>query len=238
MEYSEITDWGQIFQDFHPQGWYGYIKDHVGTIYKVWDHNAKSVADNRTYDSFGNLVSQTGTTKTPLGFQGKYYDQESGLNYFYHRYYNPTIGRFISEDPIGYFGSHDFYNFVYNSPLNNIDPYGLATFKNNCNHPVPYKPEKTCGECKENLKYECPPGATCDVDGVYPANGGNPFKIADGCEAECKGGKLFVICRSIVSRVYQNLFGGQKSDRWMNKEKNRNWPRPTDPTFPPCKTNK
>jgi RHS repeat-associated protein len=125
LEYSEITDWGQIFQDFHPQGWYGYIKDQVGTIYKVWDHNARSVADSRTYDSFGNLISQTGTTKTPLGFQGKYYDQESGLNYFYHRYYNPMLGRFISEDPIGFGGGLNLNAFVNNNPTNSTDPQGL-----------------------------------------------------------------------------------------------------------------
>jgi RHS repeat-associated protein len=125
MEYSEITDWGQIFQDFHPQGWYGYIKDQVGTIYKVWDHNAHQVADNRTYDSFGNLISQTGTTKTPLEFQGKYYDQESGLNYFYHRYYNPAVGRFISEDPITVKRGLNLFEFVRNNALNFKDPLGL-----------------------------------------------------------------------------------------------------------------
>jgi RHS repeat-associated protein len=125
LEYSEITDWGQIFQDFHPQGWYGYIKDHVGTIYKVWDHNAHQVSDNRSYDSFGNLVSQTGTTRTPLGFQGKYYDQESGLNYFYNRYYNPVVGRFINEDPIRFEGGDNFYSFGKNNSIMNVDLYGL-----------------------------------------------------------------------------------------------------------------
>jgi len=69
VNYAEVTNWSQVFENYYPQGWYAYIKDQVGTIYKVWDHNAKSIADDRAYDSFGNLVSQTGSTKTPLGFQ-------------------------------------------------------------------------------------------------------------------------------------------------------------------------
>lgn len=127
VEYSEVTNWPYVLDANYPQGWYGYIKDQVGTIYKVWDLSAKQIADNRTYDSFGNLVSQSGTTKTPLGFQGKYYDSESGLNYFYHRYYNPAIGRFTSEDPIGLNGGFNLNSFVGNSPTNYIDPKGLIT---------------------------------------------------------------------------------------------------------------
>jgi RHS repeat-associated protein len=125
LNYAEVTNWSQVFSDWYPQGWYGYIKDQVGTIYKVWDHNTRTIADSRTYDSFGNLISQSGTTKTPLGFQGKYYDQESGLNYFYHRYYNPTLGRFISEDPIALYGGPNMYEVMGNDGINYRDPLGL-----------------------------------------------------------------------------------------------------------------
>jgi RHS repeat-associated protein len=131
LNYSEVTNWASVLDRFYPQGWYAYIKDQVGTIYKVWDYNAKTIADNRTYDSFGNVVSQTGTTKTPMGFQGKYFDQESGLNYFYHRYYNPAIGRFISEDPVGVNSGLNFFNFAENDALNYIDPLGLDVLTDN-----------------------------------------------------------------------------------------------------------
>jgi RHS repeat-associated protein len=233
LEYSEVTDWSaHIFNPQYNPPWYTYMRDQVGTVYKVYDHRNHSIADSRAYDSFGNLVSQTGTTKTPLGFQGKYYDQESGLNYFYHRYYNPAIGRFTSEDPLGFFVSDNFYNFVENNSVNNTDPFGLAIFKNNCDRPIPYKPEETCGTCNKAKKYSCPPGATCDVDGVYPSDGGNPIKIVDGCEAECKDGKLKIICRSLKSLLGQRLIGGPKSDKWMDKH--QDWPRPNDPVLPPC----
>jgi RHS repeat-associated protein len=127
LEYSEVTNWQRLFEDSYPQGWYSYIKDQVGTIYKVWDQNTKQIVDNRTYDSFGNLINQSGSTKTPLGFQGKYYDAESGLNYFYHRYYNPAIGRFTSEDPIGLLGGLNMYEVMGNDAINSIDPFGLVT---------------------------------------------------------------------------------------------------------------
>ena len=74
LEYSEVSDWSRIFDHQYCQGWYSYMRDQVGTVYKVYDHKNHQIADDRTYDTFGNLVSQTGTTKTPLGFQGKYFD--------------------------------------------------------------------------------------------------------------------------------------------------------------------
>ena len=233
VEMSEVT--GSVF-DTSRKGWYTYVKDQVGTVYKVYSDYHKQIVDTRTYDTFGNLISKIGSSNGNLGFQGKYFDNESGLYYFYNRYYNPINGRFINEDPIGFSGSDNFYRFVENNPINNIDPFGLATFKNNCDRPIPFKPEKTCGECEENKKYECPPGATCDVDGVYPPGGGNPIKIANGCEAECKDGKLIIICRSLRSRLYQRFFCGPRSDKWMNKHPD--WPKPTDPTLPPCATKK
>ena len=110
--------------DASKKGWYTYIKDQVGTVYQVYNDYTKQVVDSRVYDSFGNLTSQTGTSKTNLGFQGKYFDQETGL-YYYHRYYSPSIGRFTTEDPIGFNGGLNFYGFVGNGPVNILDPWGL-----------------------------------------------------------------------------------------------------------------
>lgn len=111
--------------DYSQQGWYSYIKDQVGTIYKVYSHQQQQVADSRTYDVFGNLITQTGTTPGRLGFQSKYLDPESGLYYFYHRYYHPTNGRFINEDPMGLNGGINLFDFVKNDSLNYLDPFGL-----------------------------------------------------------------------------------------------------------------
>jgi RHS repeat-associated protein len=122
VELSEVT--GGMFEQFK-QGWYSYVKDHVGTIYKVYSDYTQQIVETRNYDVFGNMVNQTGSSTDNLGFHSKYYDQESGLNYFYHRYYNPFNGRFINEDLIGLDGGLNCYRFVNNNPIKWIDPYGL-----------------------------------------------------------------------------------------------------------------
>jgi RHS repeat-associated protein len=59
-----------------------------------------------------------------IRFPGQYYDAETGLHYNYHRYYDPSIGRYISADPIGQAGGVNLYSYVGNNPLNWIDPTG------------------------------------------------------------------------------------------------------------------
>ena len=59
-------------------------------------------------------------------FQGRRWDQESGLYYFRNRYYDPATGRFISRDPSGPVDGPNLYAFVNNSPMNLLDPMGLG----------------------------------------------------------------------------------------------------------------
>ena len=58
-------------------------------------------------------------------FQGQQVDEESGLHYNRHRYYDPDTGRFISKDPIGLAGGINVYQYAPN-PIRWIDPLGLA----------------------------------------------------------------------------------------------------------------
>ncbi|EKT7570212.1 RHS repeat-associated core domain-containing protein, partial [Salmonella enterica] len=53
------------------------------------------------------------------------YDDESGLYYNRHRYYNPGQGRYITQDPAGLEGGWNLYTYPLN-PVNRIDPLGLA----------------------------------------------------------------------------------------------------------------
>jgi RHS repeat-associated protein len=50
---------------------------------------------------------------------------ESGPSYYRARYYDPSVGRFISEDPARFGGGNNFYSYVHNRPLNLSDPKGL-----------------------------------------------------------------------------------------------------------------
>ncbi|MCL7930419.1 RHS repeat-associated core domain-containing protein [Halomonas sp. ATCHA] len=60
----------------------------------------------------------------PIRFQGQWHDEESGLYYNRHRYYDPQQGRYINQDPIGLNGGTNLYGYVTN-PTGMVDPLGL-----------------------------------------------------------------------------------------------------------------
>ena len=76
------------------------------------------------YDSFGVEVRSAGSIENPYRYSGEYVDEESGLIYLRYRYYDPSIGRFISEDPI--MDGLNWYVYGNNNPIMYIDPWGLA----------------------------------------------------------------------------------------------------------------
>ncbi|MHB1173905.1 MAG: RHS repeat-associated core domain-containing protein [Sulfuriferula sp.] len=80
-----------------------------------------------TFWAFGETQSTTGTPVSRLKFTGRE-DDGTGLYQYRARYYDPTIGRFISEDPKGFAGSgSNWYAYVGNNPINANDPSGFDT---------------------------------------------------------------------------------------------------------------
>jgi len=77
------------------------------------------------YLPFGQADVTIGTVENNLRFAGQYFDQETGLHYNYHRYYDPKLGRYLRADPIGLLGGINLYSYVQNNPINLIDPLGL-----------------------------------------------------------------------------------------------------------------
>jgi RHS repeat-associated protein len=61
----------------------------------------------------------------PIRFQGQQFDEESGLHYNRHRYYDPKLGRYVTQDPIGLGGDVNSYEYVVQNPVNLADPEGL-----------------------------------------------------------------------------------------------------------------
>ena len=104
-----------------------YQLDHLGT--PIAAHNAKGEAVwTAEYEAWGRICKETVSdglkTNIPFRFQGQYYDEESGLHYNRFRYYDPEIGRFVSQDPIGLDGGLNIYVYVKN-PVQWVDPSGL-----------------------------------------------------------------------------------------------------------------
>jgi len=80
-----------------------------------------------TYDAFGRATVDSASTVTNnLRYPGQYYDAESGLHYNWMRFYDPSVGRYTTWDPIGLRGGKNIYTYVYGNTLMYVDPYGLC----------------------------------------------------------------------------------------------------------------
>ncbi|MCX8959102.1 type IV secretion protein Rhs [Erwinia psidii] len=80
---------------------------------------------SRQTDGFYRLSGHASLTHQPLRYAGQYADSETGLHYNLFRYYDPQVGRFTVQDPIGLAGGWNLYQYAPN-PLGWIDPLGLA----------------------------------------------------------------------------------------------------------------
>ncbi|MDN5931989.1 MAG: RHS repeat-associated core domain-containing protein, partial [Pseudonocardia sp.] len=97
----------------------------------------------------------------PLRYRwtGREWDAELGLYFHRARYYDPKVGRFIQEDPIGYAGGGNLYTYVGGSPIEATDPSGLS----------PHPSRRMAGPFPCSFKCS---GQTVLVDGV-PVEGGD-----------------------------------------------------------------
>jgi RHS repeat-associated protein len=108
--------------------YYWYDNDHLGTPQKLTTSSG-AVVWSAKYSSFGKANIDSGSTVVnPLRFSGQYYDSETGLHYNYHRYYDPSLGRYLRADPIGLEGGINPYLYTNSNPVNYIDPLGLWGF--------------------------------------------------------------------------------------------------------------
>nr|WP_256661182.1 RHS repeat-associated core domain-containing protein [Pseudomonas sp. LAIL14HWK12:I2] len=114
-----------------------YQLDHLGTPQELTDYSGEIVWSAK-YSAYGKVTSLELATEDyltqPLRFQGQYFDEESGLHYNRHRYYDPDVGRYLTPDPVKLAGGLNQYRYVPN-PTGWVDPLGLTS---NC--PPPNKP--------------------------------------------------------------------------------------------------
>ncbi|MGP9631280.1 RHS repeat-associated core domain-containing protein, partial [Halomonas sp. AOP42-C1-46] len=102
-----------------------YITDALGTPMQLVTPNGQPrwLAEPDDWAAVKNQRAVRNVTQ-PIRFQGQWHDEESGLYYNRHRYYDPQQGRYISQDPIGLNGGTNFYGYVTN-PTGMVDPLGL-----------------------------------------------------------------------------------------------------------------
>jgi len=112
---------------------YYYHQDGLGSVTAITDSTGNLVESYR-YDVYGTPTilapDSRLLTSSAIGnrllFTGRDRDPDTGWYNYRHRYYNPLLGRFVQPDPIGIKGgSVNIYQYVSNSPLYWLDPYGL-----------------------------------------------------------------------------------------------------------------
>jgi RHS repeat-associated protein len=116
---------------YFPQGFidydgkpYFYTKDHLGSIREVLSSDGQVVA-KYSYEPYGRKIYiGTATVESDFGFTGHFYHAESGLYLAPFRAYSPSLGRWISRDPIGEMGGLNLYGYVLNNPVRWIDQLG------------------------------------------------------------------------------------------------------------------
>jgi len=107
-----------------------YIYDGLGSVLGEVNEDGEIVDANdnpvplKRYDAYGaELTNIAGTTDHKfVGSLGHTTDSNTGLIYMQARYYDPTLGRFISEDPAG--DGANWYVYCENNPVSRVDPNG------------------------------------------------------------------------------------------------------------------
>ncbi len=119
----------QYYQRTDGSGTGSFITDALGSTVSLVAAGDTTIVQY-TYDPYGNTTS-TGTSANSNQYTGRE-DDGTGLYYYRARYYEPKIGRFISEDPAGYSAGMNLYSYVDDSPPNFADPSGQCPPPNPC----------------------------------------------------------------------------------------------------------
>jgi RHS repeat-associated protein len=112
----------EIFQRTDAAGPRTFLTDPLGSALALTD-DAGAVRTEYRYDLYGATIASGDASGNLVQYTGRENDG-TGLYYYRARYYNPSLGRFISEDPIGLQGGANLYAYVDGDPLSYTDPTG------------------------------------------------------------------------------------------------------------------
>ncbi len=111
---------GQTTSDYYP------LFDGSGHVVGLADATGNLVAEY-WWGPFGELIRASGemADANPWRYATKYYDVETGLYYFGHRYYDPVTGQWLNREPLGEDESLNLTSYCHNDPVNKVDVLGL-----------------------------------------------------------------------------------------------------------------
>ncbi len=107
------------------------LTDNLGTVRDLAGYDDATgdttVVNHRTYTAFGQILSETDPTiHHRFAYTGRHWDDDAGLYHYRARWYDPALGRFLSEVPIGFeAGDGNLQRYVGNGATNAVDPSGL-----------------------------------------------------------------------------------------------------------------
>jgi RHS repeat-associated protein len=108
-----------------------YLHDGQGSV-RALTSPAGGITDMYSYTAYGELFAQTGTDTNPYLYTGQQFDAMSGLYSLRARFYDPTLGRFLSRDLAGAAvdnsGERNRYGYAAANPVNAVDPQGRDAF--------------------------------------------------------------------------------------------------------------
>ncbi|WP_162246583.1 RHS repeat domain-containing protein, partial [Duganella sp. Root336D2] len=148
-------------------------RDALGSIVATTDGSGK-LKSEIVYDAFGNITEATGQSANKFGYTGHQMDAETGLIYFQARYYDPQLGRFITQDP--YEGdwktplSLHHYLYAYANPTVYVDLNGYKSVN-------PFMVDPALSPTEREAFGVAPGG----VPGVTAAPIPMPFCVPGGC---------------------------------------------------------
>ncbi len=107
-----------------------YLEDRMGSIVGLTGAN-QAVSDTFRYDAWGNVLQGQGTTNPAyqwVGEEGYYLNPDAGLYLLGMRHYSPTLGRFVTRDPLNSGAADDrHYRYAKDNPIGFTDPSGLKS---------------------------------------------------------------------------------------------------------------
>jgi RHS repeat-associated protein len=168
-----------------------YLADGTGNVAGLLN-TSNQLVDQYRWRPFGTSELYTNNVPNRIGFHGA--AQDGNFIYLRNRWYDPTIRRFISEDPIGLAGGINPYSYAGNNPLSYRDPSGL---------------QPSAGGCSNALALLASTSAFSDFAGT----------IREACESKPRGGAYEL--PGIVVTGYPSPFSTPRSQGYSNNFGNR-----------------